>query len=87
MTTFGIAGLQLEGQRGNNVDSMIDEIDLVKARFPWVSMVVLAELNAFGPRRTDATALPSATEAPFRRSGSLQRDMADTGHDVRTGGR
>ncbi len=65
MTTFGIAGLQLEGQRGNNVDSMIDEIDLVKRRFPWVSMVVLAELNAFGPRLDDAAALPSATEARF----------------------
>ena len=60
-----IAGLQLEGQRGNNVDSMIEEIDGVKRRFPWVQMVVAGELNAHGARVADAESLPSATERRF----------------------
>jgi hypothetical protein len=32
MTTFGIAGLQLEGQPGSNTDSIVEEIDKVVAR-------------------------------------------------------
>ncbi len=65
MNTFAIAGLQLEGQRGSNVESMIEEIDSVKRRFPWVQMVVAGELNAFGARVADAESLPSATEQRF----------------------
>ena len=65
MSTFAIAGLQLEGQRGNNVDSMIAEIDAVKGRFPWVQMVVAGELNAYGARTADAEALPNTTERRF----------------------
>ena len=45
MTTFAIAGLQLEAQNGNNVDSMLAEIDSVVRRYPWINMVVLGELN------------------------------------------
>ena len=44
MDTFAIAALQLGGQRGSNIDSMIEEIDTVKRRFPWVQMVVAGEL-------------------------------------------
>lgn len=65
MSTFGIVGLQLEGQTGDNVDSMIEEIDTVKRRFPWVQMVLIGELNAFGPRLENAQPLPSATETRF----------------------
>lgn len=65
MNTFGIAGLQLEGQRGNNVEAMVEEIDSVKLRFPWVQMVLLGELNAFGARVADAVPLPSAAEQQF----------------------
>lgn len=73
MNTFGIAGLQLEGQRGSNVDSMIEEIDTVKRRFPWVQMVLLGELNAFGARVDDAEPLPSATEKRFAEAAKRNR--------------
>ena len=65
MDIYGIAALQLEGQGGSNVDSMIEEIDTVRRRFPWVQMVLLGELNAFGARVGDAEALPSPTEQRF----------------------
>lgn len=65
MATFGIAVLQLEGQTGNNVDSMIQEIDIAVLRFPWVKMLVLAELNAFGARVKDAVPLPGEPETRF----------------------
>jgi predicted amidohydrolase len=65
MSTFAIAGLQLEGQRGSNIESMIEEIDGVKRRFPWVQMVLAGELNAYGARVADAESLPSATEQRF----------------------
>jgi len=65
MSIFTIAGLQLEGQRGSNVDSMIEEIDTVKRRFPWVQMVLAGELNAFGARVADAETLPNAIEQRF----------------------
>jgi predicted amidohydrolase len=73
MNTFGIAGLQLEGQRGNNVDSMIEEIDTVKRRFPWVQMVLMGELNAFGARVEDAEPLPSGTEQHFAEAARRNR--------------
>lgn len=45
---IGIAGLQLEAINGDNLDSMEFEIDAVAQRLPWIDMVVLGELNAFG---------------------------------------
>jgi deaminated glutathione amidase len=65
MTTFAIAGLQLETAATDNVDSMIEEIDAVHRRFPWVQMVLLGELHAFGPRTQYAQPLPNATERRF----------------------
>jgi len=65
MDGFGICGLQLAGRAGNNVDSMIEEIDGVKRRFPWVQMMLLGELNAHGARVADAEPLPSAAELAF----------------------
>ena len=44
MSTFAIAGLQLAAPNGDNVDLMIDEIDAVVQRFPWLDMVVCPEL-------------------------------------------
>lgn len=65
MTTFAIAGLQLEAAGGDNTDSMLAEIYKLMERFPWVEMVVLPELNACGADRTLAEALPGPTEARF----------------------
>ena len=65
MTTFSIAGLQLEAQNGDNVDMMLAEIDAVVARYPWVSMVLLSELNACGTDKAKAEAMPGPREKTF----------------------
>ncbi len=65
MTTFSIAGLQLEASNGDNVDAMLGEIDSVMSRFPWLDMVVLAELNAFGTNTDAAVSMPGPTEERF----------------------
>jgi predicted amidohydrolase len=65
MTTFAIAGLQLEAANGDNVDSMLAEIDKVLGRFPWLDMVVLAELNAFGTDKGHAEPMPGPAEERF----------------------
>ena len=41
MTTFAIAGLQLEAVNGDNVDSMLSEIEAAARRYPWLDMVLL----------------------------------------------
>jgi predicted amidohydrolase len=65
MTTFAIAGLQLEVVVGNNVAMMIQEIDAVVRRYPWVDMVVCPEL-AYGTDRDLAEPMPGPTEQRFQ---------------------
>jgi predicted amidohydrolase len=65
MSKISIAGLQLEAINGNNLDSMESEIDAVARRFPWVDMVLLGELNAFGTDSTLAQPMPGPCEARF----------------------
>jgi predicted amidohydrolase len=65
MTNFAIAGLQLEAESGNNVDTMLAEIDSVVRRFPWLDMVVLGELNACGADKACAEPMPGPTESRF----------------------
>ena len=68
MTTFSIAGLQLPGRPGDNTTSMLEEIDRLMIRFPWIEMIVLPELTACGADRSLAESLPGPTEARFRAS-------------------
>src|SRR5262245_18880486 len=68
---FSIAGLQIDTAATNNVESMLDELALVKQRFPWVQMVMFGELNAFGAKTMHAEPLPSATERAFRDAARL----------------
>lgn len=65
MTTFAIAGLQLEAANGDNADAILAEIDKVVVRFPWLNMVVLAELNARGTDQARAESMPGPTEERF----------------------
>jgi len=64
MTTFAIAGLQLEAPLADNTDANLAEIDKVMARFPWLEMVILPEM-ACGVDRSCAAPLPSPTEERF----------------------
>lgn len=65
MSNIAIAGLQLEATNGNNDDSMESEIDAVAKRFPWVDMVVLGELNAYGSDPRNAQPMPGPFEERF----------------------
>jgi predicted amidohydrolase len=65
MSKICIAGLQLEAHKGDNLDSMEVEIEAAVARFPWLDMVLLSELNAFGSDISRAEPMPGATEVRF----------------------
>ncbi len=65
MSKIGIAGLQLEAVNGDNQDSMESEIDAVAKRFPWIDMVVLAELNGCGTATKCAQSMPGPFEERF----------------------
>jgi predicted amidohydrolase len=62
MRPFGIAGLQLELARTDNCDRIVAEIAAVKARLPWVDMVVIGELALFGAGVSNAQTLPGPAE-------------------------
>lgn len=63
MRPFGIACLQLQLARGDNSARITAEIAAVKARLPWVEMVVLGELALFGASTADAQPMPGDAEA------------------------
>jgi predicted amidohydrolase len=65
MTDFAIAGLQLEAVNGDNLDSMLIEIDNAVRKFPWLDMVLLGELNVYGSDPVAAEPMPGPTEAKF----------------------
>lgn len=65
MTTFAVAGVQMEAPYGDNLDAMSREIDLTMVRFPWVDMVMFGELCAFGPNLQAAQPMPGPAEEHF----------------------
>jgi len=67
MTTFAIAGLQLEIARGDNLAQLRSEIESVGSRFPWVQMVVLGELSVYGSGTARAEPPAGPTEQEFCR--------------------
>ena len=66
MRPFSIAGLQIELNRADNTETICKEILLTKRVFPFVDMVLLAELCWFGPDVTAADAF-DRTEEVMRR--------------------
>jgi predicted amidohydrolase len=67
MRRFAIAGLQLELSKKDNLDQLETEISSVKARFPWIDMVVCGELAAFGAGVDDAQPMPGPAEQRLRK--------------------
>jgi len=66
MSSFAIAGIQLEVPNADNVDRVTAEIDALMQRFSWVDMVVCPELGACGTDRATAEPLPGPREAHFQ---------------------
>lgn len=63
---FGIAALQLDLVKGDNLGRIAAEVSALKKRMPWVRMVVLGELAAFGANPAQAQAMPGPAESRFR---------------------
>jgi len=62
---FGIAALQLDLRKGDNVERITSEISVLKKLLPWVHMVVLGELAIFGADPAHAQAMPGPIENQF----------------------
>lgn len=65
MSTISIAGLQLEAVNGDNLASVEAAIDAAAARYPWLDMLLLGELNALGTDQAKAEPMPGPVEARF----------------------
>ncbi len=61
-----VAGLQLDLRAENNLARIGVEIAAVKRRFPWLDMVVLPELCAYGPSLEHAEDEDGPAERAFR---------------------
>ncbi|MFO1407079.1 MAG: carbon-nitrogen hydrolase family protein [Steroidobacteraceae bacterium] len=62
MSHFAVAGLQLELGPQDNLHLVRGELERLKLRFPWVDMVVLAELSLFGANVAQAQPMPGRVE-------------------------
>ncbi|HEY2658806.1 MAG TPA: carbon-nitrogen hydrolase family protein [Caulobacteraceae bacterium] len=67
MRHLGVAGLQLDLRSGDNLDRLAEEVASVTRRLPWIDLVLLGELSAFGTRVGDAQPMPGPAEARFCR--------------------
>jgi predicted amidohydrolase len=65
MSTFAIAGVQMDLRIADNLDPMGREIARVRRRYPWVRMILFGELCAFGPRPELAQPMPGPAESYF----------------------
>ena len=63
---IGIAGLQLDLDKGPNLDRIAGEVRAAKSRLPWLDMVVLSELAAYGPSTQFAEPEDGPAERFFR---------------------
>lgn len=67
MRTLGIAGLQLDLDKGNNLARLGEEVAAAKRRLPWVDVIVLSELSAYGTDPRNAESEDGVAEREFRR--------------------
>ncbi len=72
MSHFAVAGIQLELSAQDNLHLARAELERVKLRFPWVDMVVLAELSLLGPNTANAQPMPGRVEEALR---AMARDF------------
>lgn len=63
---FGITALQLDLSASDNLARIASEVSSLKKRMPWVRMVVVGELAAFGPNPARAQAMPGPAENRLR---------------------
>jgi len=66
MSVFSVAALQMALPVADNLTAIAREVERVAKRFPWVQMIVLGELCAYGPRPQTAQPLPGPAEEWFQ---------------------
>jgi predicted amidohydrolase len=66
MRRLGLAALQLELGPEDNLESIAYEIALVRRRFPWVDMVLVAELATYGVSLERAQPMPGPAERRYQ---------------------
>jgi predicted amidohydrolase len=59
---LGVVGLQLDLGSADNIDRIGDEVAAARRRLPWVDLVLVGELAAFGPTRAKAQPMPGPAE-------------------------
>ena len=65
MVCFTVAGLQLDLHAGDNLARIAAEVASAKRRFPWIDMIILSELAAYGPNTGRAQAPGGRAESAF----------------------
>jgi predicted amidohydrolase len=63
---FGVAGLQLDLGGANNLARLSAEVAAAKRRLPWLDMIVLPELCAYGTKIEHAEPIDGPAERAFR---------------------
>lgn len=63
---FGVAGLQLDLGAGDHLARMAAEVAAAKRRLPWLDMVVLPELCAYGTKIDHAEPIDGPAERAFK---------------------
>jgi predicted amidohydrolase len=66
MAHLAVAALQLDLRPGDNLDRIAAETAAVKRRMPWIDLVLVGELAAFGADLAAAQPMPGPAEARFR---------------------
>jgi deaminated glutathione amidase len=65
MGCFTVAGLQLDLHAEDNLARIAAEVAAAKRRFPWIDMIILSELAAYGPNTGRAQAPGGRAESAF----------------------
>lgn len=67
MRRIAAAGLQLDLSAENNLERMAAEVAALKDRQPWLQLMVLPELGAYGPKVVHAEPENGPAETAFRK--------------------
>lgn len=65
MGLFTVAGIQLDLRAEDNLARIAAEVASAKRRFPWIDLIILSELAAYGPSTAHAEAPQGPAEAAF----------------------
>ncbi len=66
MGSLAVAGLQLDLRTEDNLARIAAEVAAAKRRYPWIDLIVLPELAAYGPKTVHAEAPGGPAETAFR---------------------